>query len=806
MKIAFVSFEFEEYCIKLASAFQDDQVMLFLPKEQSAPFVDQIGPAVDFRPFDKPRVRHLLRQMKLALRIAREIRAFQPDVIHFQHGHMWFNLALPLLARTPLVITIHDPRHHSGDPEASRVPQRIMDFGYRRADEVIVHGEQLKQVCVEDLHLPADRVHVVPHITLGDESAQSHVHEQPDTILFFGRIWEYKGLEYLIKAEPLITAEVPGARIVIAGRGEDFDRYTQMMVHPDRFTVYNEYVPDERRAELFQQASLIALPYTDASQSGVIPVAYTFGKPVVATTVGGLPEAVDEGETGLLVPPRDEHALADAIIRLLKDPKLRARMGQNARRKNAAEWSPEVVAAQTKAVYEQAIAHKRSQAPAQPENDKVGTADQPALKAKGDAIALRRYPYPYKAAMTLCSDIDGTTTVERFLAIQEFLNTTGPTSMGPGVGLEIGNTFFPYPLNDDFGYFSSRPRDREVIETMIKAGYIDCIHSWGDGATTREQALRGLAELDRSGCKLKVWVDHSRAPSDFGKDTTPGTGDVPDSPIYHADATLAYGIRFVWKGRGSNIVGHGVPFSLRAFAAIIDRHHLKDTTKNLVKEIAKTVLAYAGKKRFAIHANNRFLRIHTLTDGQQVYEFQRCNTYWQGQSYGHDSWGLAYVLRPQTLRALVKSKGIMVIYTHIGVGPEEPPYLPPETQAALRHLAGVHRAGEIYVTTTARLLTYTVNHKYLLWSQETNDNGETVIRVYGVADPLDGQHLPPVEDLQGITFYVPDSRRAQIVVGDRLLDYIERHPADETGRQSVSIPRTSLTYPLPIQQAAAGAG
>ena len=803
MKIAFVSFEFEEYCIKLASAFQDDQVMLFLPKEQSAPFVDQIGPGVDFRPFDKPRVRHILRQGKLALSIARQIRAFQPDAVHFQHGHMWFNLALPLIGRTPLVITIHDPRHHSGDPEASRVPQRIMDFGYHRADEVIVHGEQLKQVCVDDLHLPADRVHVVPHITLGDETAQSHVHEQPNTILFFGRIWEYKGLEYLIKAEPLITEQVPDAHIVIAGRGEDFDRYTQMMVHPDRFTVYNEYVPDERRAELFQQASVIALPYTDASQSGVIPVAYTFGKPVVATTVGGLPEAVDEGETGLLVAPRDERALADAIIKLLKDPDLRHRMGQNARRKNEAEWAPEVVAAQTKAVYEQASAHKHGPAQAEPAPAQAAAAP---VQQKGETIALRRYPYPYKAAMTICSDIDGTTTVERFLAIQEFLNTTEETSMGSGVGLEIGNTFFPYPLDDDFGYFSSRSHDREVIETMIKAGYIDCIHSWGDGATTREQVLTGLKALEDSGCKLKVWVDHSRAPSDFGKDTTPGTGDVPDSPIYHADATLAYGIRFVWKGRGSNIVGHGVPFSLRAFSNILDRHHLKDTTRSLVKEVAKITLAYAGKERFAIHANNKFMRIHTLTDGQQVYEFQRCNTYWQGQSYGHNSWGLAYVLRPQTLKALVKSKGVMVIYTHIGVGPEQPPYLPPETQAALRNLAEVHRAGEIYITTTARLLTYYVNHKYLLWSQETNDNDETVIRVYGVADPLSGQHLPPVEDLQGITFYVPDSSRAQIIVGDRLLEQIERHPADETGRQSVSIPRTFLTYPLPVQQTATGAG
>lgn len=425
-------------------------------------------------------------------------------------------------------------------------------------------------------------------------------------------------------------------------------------------------------------------------------------------------------------------------------------------------------------------------------------------KPKGRArVALRRFPYPYRAAMTICSDIDGTTTVERFLAIQEFLNTTDETSMGPGIGLEIGNTFFPYAKGDDFGYFSSRPRDRDVIETMIKAGYIDCIHSWGDGATTRAQALRGLEELERSRCQLKVWVDHSRAPSNFGKDTTPGVGDVPGSPIYHADATLAYGIRFVWKGRGSHIIGHGVPFSARAFAHIFDPDHPKDSLKNLAKEVGKIALGYAGKERFALHAGNRFLRVHTLADGEQVYEFQRCNPYWGGQSYGHDSWGLAYVLRSATLEALEASEGTMVIYTHIGVGPEQPPYLPPETQAALRGLADAYRAGRIYITTTARLLTYTLNRQYLLWSAETDQDGQTLIRIYGVADPLTGQYMPLEEDLQGLTFYVPDSRRAQIAVGERVLERIGRNPADHTGRQSVMIPRTFLTYPLPVQHVSA---
>jgi glycosyltransferase involved in cell wall biosynthesis len=169
-------------------------------------------------------------------------------------------------------------------------------------------------------------------------------------------------LEYLIRAEPLITAQVPDAKFVIAGRGEDFNRYRRLMVHPERFTVYNEYLPHDKRDELFRRASVVALPYIDASQSGVIPTAYTFGKPVVATTVGGLPELVEHGRTGYLVPPRDEQALADALVRLLIDKQLRHELGSNGKHKSNTELSPAAVARQTVAVYCRAIEDKQASA------------------------------------------------------------------------------------------------------------------------------------------------------------------------------------------------------------------------------------------------------------------------------------------------------------------------------------------------------------------------------------------------------------------------------------------------------------
>jgi glycosyltransferase involved in cell wall biosynthesis len=356
MKVAFVSFDFGEYCVRLASGFaQDTNILLFLPKCEAEPYLHLLGNSVELRSFDKPRIRQPLRQVQMLTQLMRQIKEFSPDVIHLQAGHLWFNLALPRLADCPLVLTVHDATRHVGDAESRKTPDWVFDRGCYRAKERIVHAPQVKSLLLQRLGIPNSTVHVIPHVLIGDESAGENVQEEEHLILFFGRIWEYKGLEYLIRAEPLITSRVPQARIAIAGRGRDFNHYRRMMVHPDRFIVYNEYISDEKRASLFRRASVVAVPYTEASQSGVIPIAYRFGKPVVATTVGGLPAMVDHGRTGYLVPPRDEKALADAIVLLLQDKELRSQLGENGRRKVNVECAPELVARKTRIVYLQAM-------------------------------------------------------------------------------------------------------------------------------------------------------------------------------------------------------------------------------------------------------------------------------------------------------------------------------------------------------------------------------------------------------------------------------------------------------------------
>lgn len=127
-----------------------------------------------------------------------------------------------------------------------------------------------------------------------------------------------------------VKEQVPDVTLTIAGGGKiyfDISPYQNL----DWVKVVNRYVGMEELAGLLQNCALSVCPYTDATQSGVIMTSYSLCKPVVATNVGGLGEMVEDGKTGILVPPKDVAELSDAIIALLKDDAKRENMADNIR-------------------------------------------------------------------------------------------------------------------------------------------------------------------------------------------------------------------------------------------------------------------------------------------------------------------------------------------------------------------------------------------------------------------------------------------------------------------------------------------
>jgi glycosyltransferase involved in cell wall biosynthesis len=363
LRVTLLSFDFGQYCIRLANGLAElADVQLILPRQLSAAHATRLQPAVELHQVDLPRLRQGVRQLRMVGGVVRRIDCFRPDIVHYQAGHLWFNFGLRRLRRYPLVITIHESRHHLGDRASKRTPQWVMDLGYRRADRAIVAGTQLREAAVADLGLARESIDIVP--TLPDVLTPDRVvtpkQTRSQTVLFFGRIWEYKGLEYLLRAQPLITRRVPQARIIVAGRGEDMDRYRRMIVDPDSVVIEEGYISDERMQTLFTEAALVALPYVDGSVSGVVAAACVYGTPAVVTHVGILPEMVDDGVSGLVVPARDEVALADAVVRLLTDEELRHRMAENALRKGVEVFSERNVAPLTISVYRRALSQRVS--------------------------------------------------------------------------------------------------------------------------------------------------------------------------------------------------------------------------------------------------------------------------------------------------------------------------------------------------------------------------------------------------------------------------------------------------------------
>lgn len=359
MKVVLLSFYFLEYTIQLANALAKIvDLTLMMPKERVEPYLPYIDKDVTLDLFQYPRLREIS-NVRMICHILKRIRQHKPDIIHMQEGHLWFNFVWPFLKgkKWALVNTVHDVSRHSGDKPSKKAPLNIHNMSRKYADHVIVHGDKQKEELCRLFDISLQKTHVVRH---GNYFFYKHwenpkIKENKNTILFFGRIWEYKGLQYLIQAEPLITKVVPDAKIVIAGTGENFEKYEAMMENRDRYIIHNKYIDNTMVCDLFRSASVVAMPYIDGTQSGVLPLAYSFGKPVVVTDVGSIPEAVDEGKTGFVVPPRDVSALAEKIIHLLKNKAERQQMGKAAFEKACGALSWERSAGHTVEVYQAAL-------------------------------------------------------------------------------------------------------------------------------------------------------------------------------------------------------------------------------------------------------------------------------------------------------------------------------------------------------------------------------------------------------------------------------------------------------------------
>jgi alpha-maltose-1-phosphate synthase len=354
MKVALVSLDFLEYTVEYSNALSKQvDLLLILPKSTPAEALELVDKSIKLVIVDLPRIRNP-RNLLLMSQISKKIKSFKPDLLHVVASHPWYLFLLYPLRHIPLVNSIHDVKLHPGEEKLrTKIAQQIMRWF---TDYHIVHASVQKRILIEDWKMPENKIQVVPFtswnifLNWGNKS----VTEEKDTILFFGRVQRYKGLQYLFQAEPLVAEKVPGVRFIVAGGG-DLRPYMRYLNSGERFTFINEYLTNPQVSDLFRRASLVVLPYTEASQSGVLQIAYAFKKPVVTTNVGSMPEYVVDGTCGRIIEPANSETLAGAIVDVISNDDRRRRMGEQAYDFMERQYPMTKVVKETLEVYRKAI-------------------------------------------------------------------------------------------------------------------------------------------------------------------------------------------------------------------------------------------------------------------------------------------------------------------------------------------------------------------------------------------------------------------------------------------------------------------
>lgn len=301
--------------------------------------------------------------IKLFFDILNKIKELKPDIIHLQEGNLFWILILIFVKEYSLITTFHDIMLHPGRNKLNIfITQIVRFFLIKKSKYIFVHGKKLKNDFMLEYKYPKEKIIVISMGEINVSPFKKYFNEnitEDNSILFFGWIAPRKGLKYLIESEKYIKREINDFKIVIAGKvggdGQYYKECMDLIGNNSNFKVYPHFISWIDGACLLQKCNMVVLPYVEVSQSGVIPTAYGFEKPVIITNVGSMPEIVDEGETGYIVPPKDSKSLAKAIIKLLKNNKMRKRMGQNAHKKLVTDLSWEKISNITIEVYQKAL-------------------------------------------------------------------------------------------------------------------------------------------------------------------------------------------------------------------------------------------------------------------------------------------------------------------------------------------------------------------------------------------------------------------------------------------------------------------
>lgn len=225
------------------------------------------------------------------------------DAVYVPMIQPWTGIINSIFTGKQKIVTVHDPKPHSG---SNVLFNYLCKKNAMQADDIIILSESFKQYVEKVYHKNSKNIHVIPHgifnfyRKIATNYCSIHYDKTKINFLFFGRITKYKGLHVLAEAYRKLSEEYDDITLTIVGNG-NFDEYRAEYNDLKDVRIINCWIKDEEVAGFFNGSNIVTvLPYLDATQSGVIPIAMEYESLIIASNTGGLSEQVKDGETGYL--------------------------------------------------------------------------------------------------------------------------------------------------------------------------------------------------------------------------------------------------------------------------------------------------------------------------------------------------------------------------------------------------------------------------------------------------------------------------------------------------------------------------
>ena len=309
---------------------------------------------------DATLARRISRVLLYYARLIRYAATARPKVFHilWNNKFEFFDRTILMLyyklCGKKIALTAHNVNIGRRDSRDSHLNRLTLKIQYRLVDHIFVHTEQMREELRADFGVREQAITVLIYplniavpdtqLTPDEARAQLGIRDGERTILFFGAIAPYKGLDFLVTAFQRIIARDAKHRLIIAGRPKGgCEKHLEEVQETlsrtiDRTQVIQDinYIPDQKIELYFKAADVLVLPYREIFQSGILFLAYSFGLPVVAADVGSLRETIIEGRTGFLCRPHDPGDLAKTIERYFESDLFK---GLNGTRKDIREYA-----------------------------------------------------------------------------------------------------------------------------------------------------------------------------------------------------------------------------------------------------------------------------------------------------------------------------------------------------------------------------------------------------------------------------------------------------------------------------------